>query len=127
MNARFDRYNGIEASKVIGVSKYTLYRWAKEGRVPCRNVGSGSKVPRWEFSEEDIEQIKSDLPNLHRRRNTEDEIVVTEMKEIHPPIEEGRYTELLEENRSLRKTLENLRKEKHSFFTELLELMAKYE
>lgn len=28
-----------EAARVLGVHPYTLYRWAREGRVPCVRLG----------------------------------------------------------------------------------------
>lgn len=41
-----------EAAELLGVNRYTLYRWARQGKVPCIRLGSSVRfrvaaLARW--------------------------------------------------------------------------------
>ena len=40
-----------EAGKFLRVHKRTIYRWANEGKMPCRRVGK-----QWRFSKHELDQ-----------------------------------------------------------------------
>ena len=48
-----------EAGKFLRVDKRTIYRWASEGKMPCRRAGK-----QWRFSKDELDQwSKKEYPH----------------------------------------------------------------
>lgn len=52
-----------EASKILGVSKVSIYRWSKSGELPIYKVVHKSRVKK-----SDVERILADIKPLHKKQ-----------------------------------------------------------
>lgn len=127
-NASNGCYNPTEAAKKLRVSRFTLYRWIAEEKISATNVGEGTERPRWQFSDSDIETIKESMSGFYRKHpNRKPRVVEKKEERKVEKYEKISYVELLEENKRLHEEIEKLRSDKSKLFSELLEIMAKYE
>lgn len=132
-NASFDKLNPDEAGKIAGTSRGVISTWIRRGWLRATNVGSGKDRPRWQIDRNDLDETlkrMSDEGKLRIKRRpkvkTEGAEIVkpkerkqakprpAEIKEVEPaPVistnNDAYITEILEENRSLRKKIDELR------------------
>lgn len=119
MNASYKNYSAREAAAKLGLSKPTMYKYIKMGKIKCINVGDGTKKPRWSFTDEDLDKIKEEMGSFYGK--------TTVVKKKKRNKKSNEILDLLKENRKLRKEIEELRKEREKMFSELLNVMSKYE
>jgi excisionase family DNA binding protein len=48
-----------EAAEVFGVGRMTVYRWCKEGQLPCSDISNGDR-PKFRIAEADIHAFMQD-------------------------------------------------------------------
>lgn len=121
MNASWNKLSTSEFADKVGVSRFTVIKWANAGLIGKDVASEFSSIPRYEFDESDIDKGKS-LIKKPRKKKKEEPVINT-----NKVVSEDPMVELLKENRRLRKEIDELRKEKEKFMSSMLELMARYE
>jgi excisionase family DNA binding protein len=49
-----------EGAEVIGITRLTMSRWCKDGRIPCSDIGTATK-PRYRIAETDLHAYMESL------------------------------------------------------------------
>lgn len=132
MNALVTKLNTDEAGKRAGVNRGTIVLWIKAGLLKATNVGDGLKRPRWQIDVEDLdeaiirrneffhnkkERAKKNYKMINSLKPYNPEVKSTEEKkpsefnEVAKSVSDTYVKELLEENRSLRKKIDELKED----------------
>lgn len=132
-NASFEKLNPDEAGKIAGTSRGVISAWIRRGWLRATNVGSGKDRPRWQIERDDLDETLKRMSDegklrVKRRSRVKTEGVemvkpegrkpasakLAEIKEVKPEsttsINNDAYiAEILEENRALRKKIDELK------------------
>lgn len=116
MNAIKTRLTPEEAGNRLGVTRSQVAAFIRKGYLKATNVGDGTIRPRWQIHQDDLDDFIAHrdeiIPKKKRggyHRKTKETPVQAEVKTVGEPIsylDQKYVTDLLQENRDLRKKLE---------------------
>lgn len=107
-NPSADQISAIDASHILGVSKFTVYKMVKDGRLEAINIGEGEERPRYIFNRDEIEayarrkMLDKSLESQALKRKISKEVVENEHME---------NVRLREENRQLKEAYKKLKRQ----------------